>query len=443
MIRFLLLCMFFCSSLLAQSLTPVAYEGRFIPLDVYADRYIEDHSIQTTNPLLYLLEQEFSNDTNGDLFQMLPGKNGHWYPLKALSLKTGNFTLYSNSLFQSIQEKYLLLDIHHSTFFYQWNEFCSLLQEGYSQIQKKEYPSWSQLWLESMYHKYPWLGLLIGMYLFSFVLLISPQKNIGFICLCATWVLHTLFLAARSFILLRPPVSNMFETMIYVPWIAVAITLLFCKSKVRNFLLPTSAIFAVSLLAVLVLSGMDGRLHNTQPVLNSQYWLIVHVLMVVASYGAFVLGGLLSHLYLLSVLYSRRGIPALPKKILQLLYIGTGLLICGTLLGGVWAAQSWGRFWDWDPKESWAFISSAIYLVIIHLYQFKQIGEVGLAIGSILGMLAITFTWYGVNYILGTGFHSYGFGSGGELYYYLFLAVEICWIGLFLSRFRKQQNPNF
>ncbi len=107
-------------------------------------------------------------------------------------------------------------------------------------------------------------------------------------------------------------------------------------------------------------------------------------------------------------------LPQLSKSILHTMYIGTAMLIAGTILGGVWAAESWGRFWDWDPKESWAFISSCCYLIFIHAYTFRYIHQIGLAIGAVIGLWAISFTWYGVNYILGTGLHSYGFGSGAK-----------------------------
>ena len=128
------------------------------------------------------------------------------------------------------------------------------------------------------------------------------------------------------------------------------------------------------------------------------------------------------------------------------LYIGTALLIVGTILGGVWAAQSWGRFWDWDPKESWAFISALMYLAFLHAYKFRKIKERGLAIGSILGLMTISFTWYGVNYILGTGLHSYGFGGGGEWLYYSYLLGEglfICTLLVLttLAKTRKKGKP--
>ena len=174
------------------------------------------------------------------------------------------------------------------------------------------------------------------------------------------------------------------------------------------------------------------NLENVQPVLASNYWLTIHVLLVVGSYGIFLLSSLMGHLYLARIyLYNKESSLniLLSKLILQSMYLGVFLLIAGTFLGGVWAAQSWGRFWDWDPKESWAFISACVYLLGIHTYRFGYFKSFGLAIGAILGFLAISFTWYGVNYILGTGLHSYGFGSGGVYWYLLFLILE----AIFLS----------
>ena len=96
-----------------------------------------------------------------------------------------------------------------------------------------------------------------------------------------------------------------------------------------------------------------------------------------------------------------------------MLQAGTLLLAAGTLLGGVWASYSWGRFWGWDPKETWALIALLVYLAVLHARFAGWIRELGLALGSILGGLAVVMAWYGVNYVLGTGLHSYGLGAGG------------------------------
>lgn len=261
------------------------------------------------------------------------------------------------------------------------------------------YPTKWQLQAELLFQRIPIKWMLIGLYL------LSPPAAFG---------LHTAALTTTCYILHRPPVSNMAETLFYVPWTCALCGLLFKRKREGG------------VMAALLLLFLPAAFHfeNVQAVLDSQYWLMVHVLMVVGSYGVFFFAAIIGHLYLLK---TKKGMEAI---LLRSLYIGTALLIGGTILGGVWAAQSWGRFWDWDPKETWAFVSSGLYLIVIHAYRFKKISGRGLAIGSIFGLMAITFTWYGVNYILATGLHSYGFGSGGTLYYSLYLGAEMLFFSL-------------
>ena len=397
----------------------------------------------------------------GPIFKVLPGRNSEWYSLNALTIKVyntkknslepiSNFIIYSDDQFEKIRDTYFKLiddyeDIENK------NELAHLLLHNYDllihmPIQKAwekslVYPSKEKLRIEYWYYQFPWVETTIVLYATSIIFLLIGKSlftQIGSFFTLIAFALNTLILTIRCFILQRPPVSNMFETVIYVPWIAV-LTSLFLFTYLKNsFTLLASSLVALILLALLKVTGLGGNLENVQAVLDSQFWLIIHVLMVVGSYGVFALAGILGHIYLFQYLIHKHesiGMQELGKTILQTLYIGVALLIPGTILGGIWAAQSWGRFWDWDPKESWAFISSCIYLIFIHAYTFRQIHFMGLAVGSILGLLAISFTWYGVNYILGTGLHSYGFGSGGEFYYYLFIGLELLFlsfVGLFI-----------
>ena len=121
------------------------------------------------------------------------------------------------------------------------------------------------------------------------------------------------------------------------------------------------------------------------------------------------------------------------------LQVGTLLLATGTMLGGVWASYSWGRFWGWDPKETWAFIALLGYLAILHGRMVGWIREFGMAVGAILGFLLILMAWYGVNFVLGTGLHSYGFGSGGYTYVGGFVAFEILVILAAVLRRRSEE----
>ena len=282
-----------------------------------------------------------------------------------------------------------------------------ILGKAYKAIEKKPYlqtrsrtlyyPSLLKLHLEALLSKLPLTLFVVLLYL------LTLWKRSFFF---GAFGLHTALLIARCYILSRPPVSNMMETILYVPWTAAAIAIPFKMER------PAAFVAA----AILLFLPLHQQFESVQAVLDSTWWLTIHVLMVVGSYEIFFLAGILGHIQLF------RG--GLTTPLLKLLYIGTGLLICGTILGGVWALQSWGRFWDWDPKESWAFISNGFYLIGIHAFRFGVIKERGLANVAVLGLLFITFTWYGVNYILGTGLHSYGFGEGKHTLFYIYVLAE-------------------
>jgi hypothetical protein len=106
------------------------------------------------------------------------------------------------------------------------------------------------------------------------------------------------------------------------------------------------------------------------------------------------------------------------------------LLAAGTILGGLWADVSWGRFWGWDPKEVWALISLLVYLAILHGRYAGFFGNFGLAAGSVLGATAIAMSWYGVNFVLGAGLHSYGFGDSAQGQWYVAGVIFVNWLFL-------------
>lgn len=378
----------------------------------------------------------------GTDFMALPykAKPGEWVSLRALSLDIPNFTPYPDPVFSKIKTAYLTRDTQ---------KLSLLLEEAYTQIagapyreaQGKylTYPTVFQLKVESLLYRYPWIILCTILYGCAFIFGIISFSSTSTVIAILAFILHTIILAARCYVLERPPVSNMFETLIYVPWVAMLGGFILSMFSKERWLLLSASLANALMLILLEVTQINNRLDNVQAVLDSQYWLIVHVLMVVGSYGMFLLAGVMGHFYLAKRIVEGKeseNTRSLGKQIVQAMYLGTALLIPGTILGGVWAAESWGRFWDWDPKESWAFISSCIYLIWIHAYRFGHIRYDGMAAGAISGLMAISFTWYGVNYILGTGLHSYGFGSGGEIYYYAYLAAESLFL---IFCFRKIQ----
>ena len=478
---------------------PVAFQGRFRSMKAYLKTNLGSKKWDKTNKTLFLppvseesfekffhememkqisskeiahiLENQYPLHTRlknaGEELAVLPGKRGEWFSIRALTLSVynpatrelapvDNFTLFPDELFSKLQNSFFALKAarekdEKGTERLQ-EKINKILLEGYfplaGTIYKEafgnglSYPTFLQLKVETFYYNYPFILISIVLYTVSIILLLlgiylhkTRFINIALVTQWSAFFFHSLVLAMRCFVLGRPPVSNMFETVIYVPWVAVMAGLLLNVFYRMSWLLVASSLASAVLLTILEITQINSGLDNVQAVLNSQYWLVIHVLMVVGSYGFFVLSGLLAHFYLLGYVYGKGETAMLAnvaKALLQCMYIGTALLISGTILGGVWAAESWGRFWDWDPKEAWAFISSCVYLMGIHAYTFQHIGNFGLAITSIAGLQAITFTWYGVNYILGTGLHSYGFGSGGEIYYFSFLAAEILFLAAML-----------
>jgi ABC-type transport system involved in cytochrome c biogenesis permease subunit len=174
-----------------------------------------------------------------------------------------------------------------------------------------------------------------------------------------------------------------------------------------------------------------------QPVLRDNFWLTIHVLTIVSSYAAGALAWGLGILSLGHYLFGRypqgsggRSRPPeacaeLAGYIYKAMQVAVVLLAAGTILGGLWADVSWGRFWGWDPKEVWALVSLLAYLVILHGRYAGWIGNFGLAGGAVLGAAVIGMSWYGVNFLLGAGLHSYGFGQGGQTEFFTFLVANL------------------
>jgi ABC-type transport system involved in cytochrome c biogenesis permease subunit len=188
-----------------------------------------------------------------------------------------------------------------------------------------------------------------------------------------------------------------------------------------------------------------------QPVLRDNFWLTIHVLTIVSSYAAGALAwglGLLSLGYYLLGRY-RPGGPGRPGQppaacaelagfIYKAMQVAVLLLAAGTILGGLWADVSWGRFWGWDPKEVWALVSLLAYLVILHGRYAGWIGNFGLAAGAVLGAAVIGMSWYGVNFLLGAGLHSYGFGQGGQTEFFAFLLLNFALLAAAAWRWRRE-----
>ncbi len=321
------------------------------------------------------------------------------------------------------------------------------LQERLREIAPAAYPPATALRTEVHYNTLKPFRLAWIFYLFGFLVLLasfplaSARLGVaGFGLVVAGFVVHAYGIVLRISISGRPPVTNMYESVVWVAWGAVLFALIFeAIYRARYFALSASAVAVLGLILADSVPILEAAIDPLVPVLRDNLWLTVHVLTITLGYAACTLAMGLGHLNLGLYFFAPQR-AALSKTISLFLYralqVGTLCLAVGTLLGGVWASYSWGRFWGWDPKETWALIALLGYLAILHGRMIGWFKDFGLTVGAILGYLGVLMAWYGVNFVLGTGLHSYGFGSGGYAYVGGFVAFELLVIAAALLRRR-------
>jgi cytochrome c-type biogenesis protein CcsB len=265
---------------------------------------------------------------------------------------------------------------------------------------------------------------LFGILMFTFIIfqIFKEGKVINTLvrlCKYVIWVFFiamTLGLIARWYISGHAPWSDAYESVIYVAWATVFFGLAFGRRS--DLTVASTAFVAAIILWVAHENWLDPAIANLQPVLDS-YWLMIHVAVIVASYGPFTLGMILAATALLLMIFTTKGnFKKMELNIKELtiitemaLTVGLVMLTIGNFLGGQWANESWGRYWGWDPKETWALISIMIYAFVIHIRLVP--GLRGRWLFNVLSMFAyasIMMTYFGVNFYL-SGLHSYASGD--------------------------------
>lgn len=388
---------------------------------------------------------------SGKYMKVLPlpddSSHTHWYPSKEASLMVEN---PEDSLFlASIVEVYFEeVELAKNSGDYSTaNEFLNGLKKYQKSNAGYELPSDAKTSIEIIYYKYNVFKKLFPFYatagvIFLFILIgiivagrSIPQwlRSTFFAVILIGFIGHTLGVAARWYISGHAPMSNGYESMIFISWVTLLAGFLF--SKRSPFAIPATAALGGLTLMVANLSFMDPEITNLVPVLQS-YWLTIHVSVITASYGFLGLGALLGIInLLLIILRSKRNHKHIIETLESLTIInhktliaGLYLLTIGTFLGAVWANESWGRYWGWDPKETWALISVIVYTIVTHARLIP--GMKGVFIFNTLalfGFASILMTYFGVNYYL-SGLHSY---AGGDpvpvpsFVYYTVAAVVI------------------
>jgi len=259
------------------------------------------------------------------------------------------------------------------------------------------------------------------------------SNKIAFSFFTAAFAIHTLGFVLRCLIAGRPPVTNMYESVIWVSWGVVFFSIILFLFY-RSYLIPMVAA-SVSILALLISENLpavlDQSISPLVPVLRSNFWLTIHVLTITLGYGAFLLNWGVAHAVVYQYASKKKSNKTLDELITFLyrsLQIGIILLAAGTILGGVWANYSWGRFWGWDPKETWALIALLAYLAVMHGRTAGWLDSFQTALWCALCFLTVIMAWYGVNFVLAAGLHSYGFGGGGLHYVAIVVLIDVAFL---------------
>lgn len=232
-------------------------------------------------------------------------------------------------------------------------------------------------------------------------------------------------IAQRWLIADRIPASNMFESLLFLGW-GVGFFAIIASIFMRNRLVIFNATAMSALTMLLVdLLPMDGFIHPMPPVLSGTPWLAIHVPIIMVSYAVLALGVFVAHMQIGLGMFPGKQHKAQAMADLNYWYmfVGSILLITGILTGSIWAASSWGRYWGWDPKEVWSLIAFLAYMAILHGRFDKWLGNFGVAVASIAAFWMILMTYIGVNYVLASGMHSYGFGGSDVVFWMVTVAV--------------------
>lgn len=241
-------------------------------------------------------------------------------------------------------------------------------------------------------------------------------QKVMLILLLAGFALHTVGLGLRWYVSGRAPWSNGYESMIYIAWTTVLAGILFSRKSLGGS--AATMILSATVLLVAMLSYLDPEITPLVPVLQS-YWLTIHVSMEAGSYGFLALGAVIGLINLMLMIFLTPGnekrVHRLVKEMSYLsemtLIGGLTMISIGTYLGGVWANESWGRYWGWDAKETWALVTILVYAFILHMRLIpKMQGLYAYNVASLFGLATVIMTYYGVNYYL-SGLHSYAAGD--------------------------------
>lgn len=267
-------------------------------------------------------------------------------------------------------------------------------------------------------------------------------KLAGSVFMASAAGLQILGIILRMYIQMRPPVTNLYSSLVFTGAVAAGIGVyIFFKKKYLSVGVAASICGLMSLLVAINLPYSGDTMGMMRAVLNSNFWLTAHVVTIMVGYCGIFLAGFIAQARLVSNIFSRGNFGALTgdtaKTVYAVLCFALMFTFGGTMLGGIWADMSWGRFWGWDPKENGALMTVLWTAVAIHAKCMRLCSDrifLGLAV---VGNIVAAWAWFGVN-LMGVGLHAYGFIDGGWFWFFLFVASQVLTLPLCFYKYRER-----
>ena len=308
-----------------------------------------------------------------------------------------------------------------------------------------------RLKLETWYNQANMFYTSVAFYILAFLLLgiswISLPtifKKIAYFSLIIGFLFHGGGLCLRMYIMQRPPVSTLYESIIFVSFITIICAVILEYIRKDGLGIFIGAVSGSIFHYIGFKYAVDGdTMGMLVAVLNSNFWLATHVTTITIGYGTSLMAGFMGHIYLVMAILS----PERTNRLNEIYNNTFGITLMalffalfGTILGGIWADQSWGRFWGWDPKENGAMLICMWHLMMIHMRLSGMVKAPGFALGMVLNNIIVALAWFGVN-LLNVGLHSYGFATGIAINLGLFILFEFLFgIGAYFWANSKQKE---
>jgi cytochrome c-type biogenesis protein CcsB len=388
----------------------------------------------------------------GNLFKIYPLENdpsNAWYnPLKAMDKFAGKAKIAVEKMTRGLIDTIGAKDWDGA------NRMIEQIRNYQYRYGKALIPSQSKIEAEFFYNKLNLFPRLVGIYMIlgmllliaGFAQIVANSKagvfvwiqRLAVVTVFLLFLAHTFGLGLRWYISGHAPWSDSYESLLYISWSAMLAGIVFFR---RSLLVLSATIVVAGIFMFTAhLSHINPQITNLVPVLKS-YWLTIHVSIITASYGFLGLGAVISYIVLLLfIIRNPEKRPHIDQSIYGLmavteaaLIIGLAMLTAGNFLGGVWANESWGRYWGWDPKETWAYVSIVVYTFVLHLRLVKRLNTpYVLAAGAFVAFASILMTYFGVNFYL-SGMHSYATGDPLPIPTWVYAMTALAFVTIVLA----------